>query len=568
MLQELTNVPLIQPAPPVSTTSILHTASTGRARKKSRSGCGTCKARKVKCDETKPVCNRCLSTGRTCDGYGAQGGGGNTYLDRYGRRSQPTTTSSEVQLSKPLAKSFPSDELRYLELYKQRVSWTSSGWFGYPFWHATVIPALASEPAIMHAVIALSAAHECNFIPGQSIDTREKFVLKQYSQAISALQPMLARTSDTQDVAVVLVTCMLFTFLEYLRGRHEIAETHLKNGIKLLGDGRVPRSSVMEQSIVRSFAALVTQRTLFGSDFHLSNPDIFPHSLHTLNLQNSIFASPEAAKDALDTILRRITHAEHLFQTSQSHQSPPCFEKTQSHLLTLLDSWHETYNRTQAHLNSCPPDKDTPAFGSHPGSSRTPLSYTLLLMSHSSAQIRTHTLLSTSPLSYAAHTPLFHRILSCARTIHIAYSFAVKIPQNVNFENSICESGVVASLFYTGIKCRVRCLRRYAHASLKAVPRMEGCWDSPVVANVVERVMGMEDVGVWDGSKEEEKDLTTLPKLEVVEEAERGVVVQEEKLFRSVKVEMRGEGGRAEVRCERVGGDGEVEVVVFEVRNK
>lgn len=97
---------------------------------------------------------------------------------------------------------------------------------------------------------------------------------------------------------------------------------------------------------------------------------------------------------------------------------------------------------------------------------------------------------------------------------------------------------------------------------------MEGCWDSPVVANVVERVMGMEDVGVWDGSKEEEKDLTTLPKLEVVEEAERGVVVQEEKLFRSVKVEMRGEGGRAEVRCERVGGDGEVEVVVFEVKNK
>ncbi|KAH7562639.1 hypothetical protein J3E72DRAFT_415629 [Bipolaris maydis] len=505
-------------------------------------------------------------TGRTCDGYGAQGGGGNTYLDRYGRRSQPTTTGSEVQLSKPLAKSFPSDELRYLELYKQRVSWTSSGWFGYSFWHATVIPALASEPAILHAVVALSAAHECNFIPGQSVGTRERFVLKQYSQAISGLQPMLARTSDTQDVAVVLVTCMLFTFLEYLRGRHEIAETHLKNGIKLLGDGRVPRSSVMEQSIVRSFAALVTQRTLFSSDFHLSNPDIFPHSLATLHLPSSIFASPEAAKDALDTILRRVTHTEHLLQTSQPHHQPsPSLEKTQSHLLTLLDSWHATYLRTKSHLNSCPPDKDTPAFGSHPGSSRTPLSYTLLLMSHSSALIRAHTLLSASPLIYASHTRLFHRILSCARTIHIAYSFAVQIPQNVNFEHSICESGVVASLFYTAIKCRVRCLRHYAHASLDAVPRMEGCWDSPVVAKVVERVMGMEDQGVWDARKEEEKDLTTLPEFEDLED--EGVVLEEEKLFRSVRVEMR-EGGRAEARCERVGGDGEVEVVVFEVGNK
>ncbi|EMD62562.1 hypothetical protein COCSADRAFT_222162 [Bipolaris sorokiniana ND90Pr] len=566
MLQELTSVPLRQPAPPVSTISTLHPPSTGRSRKKSRSGCGTCKARKVKCDETKPVCNRCLSTGRTCDGYGAQGGGGNTYLDRYGRHSQPATTSSEVQLSKPLAKSFPSDELRYLELYKQRVSWTSSGWFGYPFWHATVIPALVSEPAILHAVVALSAAHECNFIPGESIDMRERFVLKQYSQAISALQPMLARTSDTQDVAVVLVTCMLFTFLEYLRGRHEIAETHLKNGIKLLGDGRVPRSSFMEQSIVRTFAALVTQRTLFGSDFYLSNPDIFPHSLATLNLPNSIFASPEAAKDALDTILRRITHTEHLLQTSQPHQpSSPSLEKTQSHILTLLDSWQSTYHRTQAHLNSCPPDKDTPAFGSHPGSARTPLSYTLLLMSHSSAQIRAHTLLSPSPFAYASYTHLFHRVLSSARLIHIAYSVAVQIPQNVNFEHSICESGVVASLFYTGIKCRHRCLRRYALGSLKAVPRMEGCWDSAVVANVVERVMGMEDKGVWDGSKEEEKDMATLPEFEELED--EGVVLEEEKLFRSVRVEMRGEGGRAEVRCERVGGDGEVEVVVFEVDN-
>ncbi|KAH4069175.1 hypothetical protein HBH98_012240 [Parastagonospora nodorum] len=36
---------------------------------KNRSGCKTCKIRKVKCDEEKPFCKRCTSTGRTCDGY-------------------------------------------------------------------------------------------------------------------------------------------------------------------------------------------------------------------------------------------------------------------------------------------------------------------------------------------------------------------------------------------------------------------------------------------------------------------------------------------------------------------
>ncbi|KAJ5150527.1 uncharacterized protein N7500_010716 [Penicillium coprophilum] len=36
---------------------------------KLKSGCMTCKIRRVKCDEEKPQCRRCVSTGRKCDGY-------------------------------------------------------------------------------------------------------------------------------------------------------------------------------------------------------------------------------------------------------------------------------------------------------------------------------------------------------------------------------------------------------------------------------------------------------------------------------------------------------------------
>ncbi|KAE8550509.1 hypothetical protein EYB25_006736 [Talaromyces marneffei] len=41
-----------------------------RGTKHVKSGCRTCKVRRVKCDETRPACGRCTSTGRTCDGYG------------------------------------------------------------------------------------------------------------------------------------------------------------------------------------------------------------------------------------------------------------------------------------------------------------------------------------------------------------------------------------------------------------------------------------------------------------------------------------------------------------------
>ncbi|PMD57420.1 uncharacterized protein K444DRAFT_53748, partial [Hyaloscypha bicolor E] len=37
------------------------------SRPKSRSGCRTCKIRRVKCDESRPQCERCIKFGTTCD---------------------------------------------------------------------------------------------------------------------------------------------------------------------------------------------------------------------------------------------------------------------------------------------------------------------------------------------------------------------------------------------------------------------------------------------------------------------------------------------------------------------
>ncbi|KAK0130445.1 hypothetical protein ONS96_000964 [Cadophora gregata f. sp. sojae] len=39
------------------------------SKPKVKSGCKTCKARRVKCDEKKPACDRCANFGRICGGY-------------------------------------------------------------------------------------------------------------------------------------------------------------------------------------------------------------------------------------------------------------------------------------------------------------------------------------------------------------------------------------------------------------------------------------------------------------------------------------------------------------------
>lgn len=41
-------------------------------RSRTFTGCGTCRARHLKCDEARPVCNSCRRNNLPCQGYAAQ----------------------------------------------------------------------------------------------------------------------------------------------------------------------------------------------------------------------------------------------------------------------------------------------------------------------------------------------------------------------------------------------------------------------------------------------------------------------------------------------------------------
>lgn len=47
-------------------------AGSSRTRVRSFGGCLTCRTRKVKCDETHPLCGQCLRSGLVCGGYEAK----------------------------------------------------------------------------------------------------------------------------------------------------------------------------------------------------------------------------------------------------------------------------------------------------------------------------------------------------------------------------------------------------------------------------------------------------------------------------------------------------------------
>ncbi|ORY61258.1 uncharacterized protein BCR38DRAFT_310326, partial [Pseudomassariella vexata] len=173
---------------------------------KVKSGCRTCKTRKVKCDEGRPACARCLSSGRVCQGYGIWGGG-NTSLDLV--RSGPI--KHVLSTITPESK----DELCCLEWFRGRTAVKLQGPFGSSFWGSLVIRASLEEPSIFCAMQALRSVHKRVTVGVAGLgsegdpDRLEQFTLRQYSKAINhLLQPQFV-SGDKASLRVALISCML-----------------------------------------------------------------------------------------------------------------------------------------------------------------------------------------------------------------------------------------------------------------------------------------------------------------------------------------------------------------------
>lgn len=187
------------------------------SRPKVKTGCKNCKLRRVKCDETRPQCTKCVRSGRQCDGYPAynprnrhgsntlriaprpsNAGAGVESKSISSNNSIISTTSpgSSALVSKrvpyiidksksigPLTPTTPSStnsvevrfdlfppptdglafgpkEGQYFEVFCTHTASELSGFFDSAFWRRSVLQESHSEASIRHAVIALGALYK------------------------------------------------------------------------------------------------------------------------------------------------------------------------------------------------------------------------------------------------------------------------------------------------------------------------------------------------------------------------------------------------------------------------
>ncbi len=171
--------------------------------------------RRIKCDEGRPECVRCTSTGRKCDGYlrGHQGAGGLL------RAAGPPNVISPLAVTPSLHDLGSEQERRCFYFFCSRTIVRLSGFFVAGFWNRWVLQAFHHEPAIRHAVIALGSIHErfdsgdVSVLRSNQDTTRGGFALEQYNHAIRHLiEPAANGTRPAVDVC--LISCILFACFE------------------------------------------------------------------------------------------------------------------------------------------------------------------------------------------------------------------------------------------------------------------------------------------------------------------------------------------------------------------
>jgi len=214
-----------------------------------------CRIRKVKCDEEKPHCKRCTSTGRTCDGY-----------DPTFRPPPPSTPSppaarrdshhsgaswtiarsqSPVYLA-PALRLNTREERESFDFFTSHAVGHLRGYLDSPFWQREVLQAAHRDPAIQHCIIALGAMYR-RFFQGRDSHLTEhamsdkylQFALRQSNRAIQDLLKKQIAGDYVKDRTskVTLMTCsILFSSMCCLQGYQKQAIEHLRSGIRMLNE--------------------------------------------------------------------------------------------------------------------------------------------------------------------------------------------------------------------------------------------------------------------------------------------------------------------------------------------
>ncbi|PYI03975.1 hypothetical protein BO78DRAFT_421115 [Aspergillus sclerotiicarbonarius CBS 121057] len=198
--------------------------TTRKSTPKVRTGCITCKTRRVKCDEAKPNCLRCTRSDRTCGGYPSAPPADTTAVEKI--------TAYNIPFKIPGSRV----DRELLHFYCIQAASGLSSYSDPTLWKRLILQRCHHQPVIRNALVTLSALYQDHLtnphVPGGDRPSPSLQSLRLIARSHRQLRTHLSSPDASTEVA--LICSIIFYAFEALLGNAVQAIQHLDQGLTLL----------------------------------------------------------------------------------------------------------------------------------------------------------------------------------------------------------------------------------------------------------------------------------------------------------------------------------------------
>ncbi|KAH8591151.1 hypothetical protein B0O99DRAFT_744764 [Bisporella sp. PMI_857] len=473
-----------------------------------KTGCSTCRIRKVKCDEKKPSCIRCTSTGRTCDGYGNSSPHSrppSKFVHGY-----PVAKASDAPKVPPIAASMAEGLSTLKPTLSPFTTNSESQAFGFfrnvtlsmfciyhgaehdmrcNFWSDNVLKLSVSVPAVRYALCSLSELHRAFLISHGSSNIadaaeRRRHSLHQYGLAIKHTQEILAESlAGAKDkIFVGLIVCVLFVCYENFIGNYANAQTHLQNGLRIMSRhiqyiGSLQKNSQrveLPRDVIRTFQRLDLQAMTFA-DAQAPYPyQLCPEPL--VKIEAALQSSEDSFDDLYAALIDALRWAFRVAAESEPNPIPK--DKIQKGS-EFLHSWDRLFRHRFSDFSSR-------------SIIELPANALLLRLYYLLFYIMIKTSIYGDELRHDNHKESYREIVDIGHEILRRKNGGIPSPKKNNYYFTF-EMGIIPPLFVTALHCRYSDIRWRAISLMSSAHIQEGSWESMACARVAEFVVGIEE---------------------------------------------------------------------------
>jgi len=370
-----------------------------------------------------------------------------------------------------------SNDGRALEYYHHVVAPAFSRFPGDDFWTRMVAQASLQEPAVHHAVVAISTFYELvGSGPFDSIIATPKgrYAVVQYNQALQQLTKM-------RDESIVLFVCILFVCIEGLRENKQGAMTHCRYGIKVFNGSEGGRSTWARDYFRPLFLRLTSCPYFFGAGL-----DYFPTPIGTETEDVSgPHPSWEICRYRMDLLVARCIRFVREFEKPTSGQPPrpaadySTYHQRKDRLVSLLDEWLANYDSLYV---TRPP----------PADNLSP--YLMMVMMCLVLQVWVSACGEHTEMAFDDHLKTFREVVNLAcQAVEVEEQ---KIRENrtlLHKSKFVLDIGFVPTLYFVIIKCRDLELRQAALGYMMILaPERENLWNTSLLYSVGKRIIELE----------------------------------------------------------------------------